>query len=151
MILNKKSTVGGAFARKKSYEYEGKTYEADIKDGDIVTILSDGQVVSGEYGEQYVFKIKTRNGERNLSFNQTTINNMIDSFGTDTSNYIGKEAKVWIIKAMVSGKLQNVAYLSSKESTMDDDGVFKTTKIVEGKGYEGEINNGEVNPDDVPF
>jgi hypothetical protein len=71
-----------------------------------------------------VFKIQTRNGEKNLSFNQTTMNNLIDEFSDETSSWVGKKVKVWMIKAMVSGKLQNVVYLSGLGWTMADDGTF---------------------------
>lgn len=124
MKMNKKTSIGGAYARKKSYEYDGTKYEADLKDGDIITILDSGSQVVGEYGEQTVFKIKTRNGEKNFSVNQTTINNLVDAFGDESENYIGKEIKVWVIKAMVSGKLQLVAYLSASNAEMDEEGRF---------------------------
>jgi hypothetical protein len=124
MQVTKKTSVAGAYARKKSYEYDGKKFEADLKDGDTVSILDAGNIVVGEYGEQRVFKINTRNGDKNFSFNQTTINNLVDAFGEETDSWVSKNVKVWVIKAMVSGKLQLVAYLSSPDATMDEEGRF---------------------------
>lgn len=120
----KKTSLGGAYARKKSYNYEGKDYEADLKDGDIITILDSGNTVTGEYGDQFVLKIKTRNGEKNMAINQTSDNNLVDAFGDESENWVGKEVKVWIIKAIVSGKLQLVSYLSDPKASMDDEGRF---------------------------
>jgi hypothetical protein len=140
MILKKKTSMGGAFARKKAYDYEGKSYEADIKDGDLVKILTEGETAQGEFGEQFVVKIETRNGEKNLALNQTSVNNLVDAFGEDSANFVGKTAKVWVIKAMVSGKLQNVAYLAHPGAIMDDDGSFR---------YETGAT-GAVAPDAVP-
>ena len=114
MILHKKISVGGQFAKVGE----------DIKDGDFIKLLDAGQTVDGEFGARQVFKVETKNGEKNLSFNQTSINNLIDGFGEDTDKWTGKEVKVWIIKAMVSGKLRNVVYLSPTDWIMSDDGEF---------------------------
>lgn len=143
MILNKKTSIGGAYARKKAYEYDGKQFEADLKDGDIIKILSSGETVAGEHGEQFVVKVMTRNGEKNLALNQTTINNLIDSYGEDSDNFVGKDVKVWILKMMVAGKLQNVAYLSDTSSVMDDEGAFtnKKTTPTGPKEDTGEVSN----------
>lgn len=150
MQMTKKVSIAGAYARKKSYEYEGKKFEPDLKDQDTVVILDSGTLVIGEYGEQKVFKINTRNGDKNFSVNQTTVNNLVDAFGSDSANYINQKVKVWVIKAMVSGKLQLVAYLSSPDATMDEEGRFHLEK-------QGTVNTGvdypeeEINPEDIPF
>lgn len=96
----------------------------DIKDGDSVKILDAGQIVSGDYGDRPVFKVETRNGEKNLSFNQRSMNNLIDAFGEDTANWKDKEVKVWMVKAMVSGKFQNIVYLAHPSWMMAEDGSF---------------------------
>jgi len=124
MLLEKKVSFGVGFARKKPYEYQGVKYEADIKDNDLVTILDAGNIVQGQFGVQNVFKIKTRNGEKAMSINQSSQNNLIDAFGKDTTNWIGKEVKVWILKAIVAGKMQLIAYLSEPSWSMDDEGNF---------------------------
>lgn len=150
MILTKKTSIGGAYARKKSYEYEGKQFEADLKDGDIIKILSSGEIVTGEHGEQFVVKVQTRNGEKNLSMNQTSINNCVEAFGEDSEKYLGKDVKVWILKMMVAGKLQNVAYLAHPTSEMTEDGTFlnkSITEEVKTGGYTGEV----ANVNEVPF
>jgi hypothetical protein len=153
MKMQKKVSLGVAFARKKPYEYEGAKYDADVKDGDIVTILDEGKIVVGQYGEQHVFKIKTRNGERGLTFNQKSINNLIDSFGEDSVNWVGKEAKIWVIKAMVSGKLSLVVYVSDKNAQMDDEGNFTVNGSsidIDTIEYPEDEYNGELPNFDLP-
>ena len=144
MKLKKKTSSGIAFARKKDYEYEGQKFEADLKDGDIVTIQNAGQQLEGQFGTQTVFTLKTRNGDKGLALNQKSINNLIDAFGEETGNWIGKEAKVWALRAMVSGKMQTVVYLSPEDWTMTDEGEFVSPndKAMEDDG---------ITDEDVPF
>lgn len=145
MKVNKKVSVGGAFARKSAYEYDGQKYEADIKDGDRVEILNEGSIVVGNYGEQHVFQIRTRNGEKNATFNQKSLNNLIDGFGDETTGWIGKAVTVFIIKAMVSGKLQNIAYYAPEGWVMDENGDFSPS--IDGTGDDVV----DITEDDVPF
>lgn len=93
----------------------------DIKDKDLITILDAGQIITGNYGDQHVFKIKTRSGEKNLSFNQTSMNNIIEELGDETNNWIGKEVKVWLIMQSVSGQMKRVCYLTGKAWDMAED------------------------------
>lgn len=126
MILKKKVSLGIGFARKKAYEYQGTKYEADVRDGDIITILDGGKVVPGQYGEQNVFTIKTRNGDKGLALNQVSQNNMIEAFGENTDGWVNKTVKVWTIRAMVAGKMQTVLYLAHPEWEMDEEGNFES-------------------------
>lgn len=147
MLLKKKVSLGFPFAKKKPYEYEGTQYEADIKDGDLVTIMNSGAVVVGQYGEQHTFVIKTRNGDKALTFNQSTINNLVDAYSEDTEAWKGKDAKVWAIKAMVSGKMQTVVYLAEPSWTMDDEGRFMSPN----KPIDPEYPTDEINADEITF
>ena len=134
MQHTKKVSAGAQYAKKGE----------DIKDGDLITILDEGQIIVGKYGEQIVHKIKTRNGDRALNLNQTSINNLVDAYGTDGKGWIGKMAKVWVIKAMVSGKFQNIVYLSKEDWTMTDEGKFVNPNA-------GEVAEEELNMDEPPF
>lgn len=122
MKVFKKIGGGVPFARKAPYEYEGVKYEADLKDGDIVKVLDGGNVEQGNYGEQTNFKVKTRNGEKKLAFNQSTINVLIDEFGDDTENWIGKDLNVLLVKKLIAGKKSIVPYLVVKGWTLDEYG-----------------------------
>lgn len=118
MKIQKKVSVSGEFAKVGE----------DIKDGDIIKILDGGTVISGTFGDRQAFKIETKNGEKILSFNQTSLNNLIDALGDETESWIGKEAKVFTVKQMIDGKLKNVVYLTGKDWTMLEDGSFSANE-----------------------
>lgn len=102
----------------------------DIKQDDIVKIASEGQVVEGNFGEQNVFLIKLAKGEeKNVSLNQTSINNLIDAYGEDSKNWIGKDAKVWLIRGMVSGKMREMLYLAHPKAFFNDEGLFELEEL----------------------
>lgn len=110
MIKQKKVSVG-QFAKKGE----------DIKDGDIVKVKNAGVDVPGEFGIQSIFLIELTNGEeKNMSFNQTSMNNLIDVWGEDTDKWVGKEIKAWINRENVAGKFQLVAYFTHPNGTLEN-------------------------------
>src|SRR3990167_9015382 len=126
------------FVRKEPYEYNGVKYEADLKNGDIVKILDAGELETGQFGEQKNFKIKTRNGEKKLAFNQ------------ETENWIGKDVKVILKKDTIAGKKVAIPYLVVDGWELDEYGelVKSGDKIQE----EESIEIGEETPEsDTPF
>jgi len=112
MQVKKRNTMQGDWARVKE----------DIFNGDIISILNEGKVVEGEYGDRNVFTIKTKNGEKSLSFNQTTMNYVIDAYGVETKDWIGKEVKVWMVKSNIKGKIIDVVYLTAPDWIETNDG-----------------------------
>lgn len=127
--------VGGGvpFARKAPYEYDGVHYEADIKNGGSVTILDEGTTETGQFGEQVNFKIKTANGDKKISLNQKTINVLIDEFGDDSKNWIGKQLTVIMKKGIIAGKKVEMVYLVTEGWSLDDYGdLVKGDKSAEG-------------------
>ena len=97
----------------------------DLGDQATVTILNEGIVQDGEYGPQTVFDVRTiKNAEFIISFNQSSLNNLIDAFGDDTKEWIGKVVKAWVVKQMIGGNMKNVAYFAPPDWTMDDNGKF---------------------------
>lgn len=129
MQLQKIVKVSGAFARKEDYEYEGQKYEADLKDGDMVTILNSGTTVTGQFGDQVVFAVKTRNGEKNAPFNQKSINILVDAFGGDTSAWVGKEVKVLAKKGVFAGKKGIATYFTTPDYSLDDFGELVKSEV----------------------
>lgn len=112
----------------------------DIKEGDIVEIANEGEQVEGEYGTQNIFSLKLQNGnEGNVSFNQTTINGLIDAYGEDAEKWIGKKVKVLKVKQNVSGKFIDVYYFAHPDAEFTESGIVlggEDTPIID----EGEIN-----------
>ena len=109
MKVIKKTTLG-QFAKPKE----------DFADGDILEIVDSGIEQEGEFGIQRIFKIEIPGGEeKNLSFNQTSINHLIDVYGGETEEWVGKKVKAWIIKQNVSGKFRDVVYLTGPEQELE--------------------------------
>src|SRR3990167_1309824 len=108
MKLQKKVSLG-QFAKVKE----------DYKDGDMLKIIDAGTEVEGEFGTQTVFKVELPLvGIKNMSFNQTSKNHLIEAFGNDTEEWIGKEIKAWVIKQNVSGKFRDVTYLTAPDQEL---------------------------------
>lgn len=135
MKFTVKTGGGVGFARKENYEYDGKTYEADLKEGDKVKILDAGTREVGKFGQQDNFKIMTRNGEKKLSFNQSTINVLVQEFGEDSESWIGKEARVILQKKVIGGKKCIVSYLVSGDWEINEWGELscKSDKVKKEK------------------
>lgn len=122
---------------KKGGGVEGKWVKVgvDIKDGDRIKIL-DGGVIddTGNFGPKKVFRIMTRSREEFvLNFNQTSLNNLVDGFGGESEEWVGKVAKAFVVRQMVGDGLKNVLYLAPEGWVMDDDGKFSPEKEVEAE------------------
>ena len=121
-IYTKKVSVG-QFAKKGE----------DFKDKDVVTVASEGREIDGKFGMQNIFLVKLVNGEeKNMTFNQTTINALIDAYGSDSKNWIGKEARIWLILQNVQGKMVKVTYLAHPDADIDEDGNFSIPNALNG-------------------
>ena len=111
MSIYKKKVSLGNFLKKGE----------DYKDGDIVEIANEGKQVEGKFGTQDVFLIKLKDGsEGNANFNQTSINCLIDGYGGDSINWIGKKAKVMAILSNVQGKMTKVYYFLHPEAELNE-------------------------------
>lgn len=142
MKVTKKISVQGEFAKPN----------VDIKDGDRILIIDGGTEITSQYGEQIVYKVKTRNGEKNLGINQTSTNALIDAFGDETTGWIAKEATAVTVKQMVSGSLKDVIYLVPDGFAMNNSGkiVKKDTDTEPGEKVI-KLDEGEADADEIPF
>lgn len=122
MKMEKKDTGNGGlpYARKEAYEYDGTQYDADIKNGDTITLKSAGEVEEGQYGAQFVMNIETRNGDKRMNVNQTSINVMIDAFGDESTDWVGKEVTVYTKKDIINNKKVIIAYLAPEGYILDE-------------------------------
>lgn len=139
-IIEKVVRAQGEFAKKGE----------DIVPGDTVMIKSAGEWITGDFGEQFVIKVATKNGDKNVRFNQTNLNILHDEFGKDTTQWIGKNVVVRAKKDVVAGKKVDIYYFVTPDWDFDDyrELVRKTTKVSEDKIDYPEEN---VNVDDIPF
>ena len=112
MAIYKKKISVGAFLKKGD----------DYKDGEFLTIANEGEQIEGEFGMQNVFLMKLKDGkEGNVSFNQTSMNNIIDSYGEDSVKWIGREVKITAILSNVQGKMIKVYYFLSPQTILDEE------------------------------
>lgn len=122
MKVEKKVSIQGGWIKARE----------DVKDGDIVLIASEAEKVQGDFGERLVVKIETKSKDvKNLSLNQTSVNNLIDAYGNETNEWQGEKVRVWIVKANVGGKMKDVVYLTAPGWTMDEDGFHQPNVKVE--------------------
>jgi ABC-type taurine transport system substrate-binding protein len=150
MKLTIKKGGGIPFVRKAPYEYDGTQYEADIKNGDIIKILDSGNVEMGQFGEQKNFKVKTRNGEKKMAFNQATINVLIEEFGDESESWVGRDVKVILKKDVIAGKKVIIPYLVVDGWSLDEYG--ELVKEGETKKEDTiEYPEDKIDPDDIPF
>jgi len=111
MTMYKKKVSLGNFLKKG----------IDFKENDILEIANEGKQIEGQFGTQDVFLVKSPTGiEGNVSFNQTTLNNLIDGYGESSLNWIGKKVKVWGILSNVQGKMIRVYYFLHPDTTLNE-------------------------------
>jgi len=122
MKVEKKISVQGDWIKLKE----------DVDEGDLVEITDAGQIIAGDFGDRHTFKVETAKGDvKNMSFNQTSMNYLIDVYGGETEKWIGKKVKVWIVKSNVAGKLRNIAYLTAPNWIEGPEGYYPPTKDVD--------------------
>lgn len=110
MEIQKVTRARGEYAKKG----------VDMSDGDVVKIKGEGEWITGEFGEQFVIKVETKNGEKNVRFNQTTINILHDEFGKETSKWVGKEVVIRVKKDTVAGKKVDIYYFITPNWVFDE-------------------------------
>jgi hypothetical protein len=64
----------------------------------------------------------TRNGERNIALNQSSINVLVDEYGEESADWVGREVRVLMKKDVVAGKRVIIAYLVADGWYLDDFG-----------------------------
>ena len=131
-MITKATSDGIGYASKSDYEYEGKNYEADIQNGDEVTILNEGAIEPSQFGDQHYFKIQTRNGEKKAAVNQSSINVLVGAYGDESEQWVGKKAKILTKKTVIAGKKVVVAYFVTEGWYLDDFGDLVNDVVKEG-------------------
>jgi hypothetical protein len=88
---------------------------SDVVEGDKVEFIGSGEWIEskrytypdGNPRNDFYIKVKIADSEKNMRMNATNREAMIQAFGKDTDNWVGKSATLHKIKAMVAGKLQD--------------------------------------------
>jgi hypothetical protein len=86
----------------------------NIKDGDMITFKNEGKLEPGKWGDKIQIEVQTPNLENKLlSLNNASRSNMIELYGRDSKNWVGKEARVNIVKQMVANEMKNIIVLTA--------------------------------------
>lgn len=90
----------------------------NVKTNDLIVIQDEGAEKEKEFeGGKKVIKlelpVKLPNGdEKTISLNGTSKNNMIEYYGEDTKDWVGKSARVEVLSQMVGKNRKKVIYLT---------------------------------------
>jgi hypothetical protein len=86
----------------------------DVKDGDHIRFKNEGAYEEGSYGLKLVMDVELPDGKtKKLSLNNTSVKNMTGFYGTDTKNWIGKEARCNVGRQMVGKEFKDVLVLTA--------------------------------------
>lgn len=89
--------------------------KVDVKDGDYITILNEGEyntLPQDPSREVLTFKIKLPSGdEKKLSMNATSQKEVITTWGDDSKKWVGKRCLVNIVRQQVFNQMKDVIYL----------------------------------------
>lgn len=142
MKVSKSSGTGGAWLKKD-----------ELKNGDILKIVSEATEVEGQNGIQLVAKcrIKGWTGEAfNFAINNASKNALIDAFGDDTTLWMNKELTVETEKGIFAGKRGIALYvIPTGFSVSTDDAGYVVIKRENSTPQSD--NATELDPSDVPF
>ena len=108
--------------------FGGKFYGSKVaKNGDILNFTDAGAWVDSQYKKddgtprkQYQIGVEFGGAEYTVNLNGTSINNIIPVYGKDSQEWVGKQVKVEIVKAMVAGKMKDMIILHPIEIASED-------------------------------
>ena len=87
----------------------------DVKDGDWITILNEGQyrkIPQQPDREVLTFQVEIPSGEKKLlSMNATSQKEFIQVYGDESLNWVGKRGEIEIVRQRVFDKFKDVIYL----------------------------------------
>ena len=143
-----KSSGGGAWLDKSM-----------LSNGDLAKLVTEAVEVEGQNGKQIVAKvrIKSLTGKvtepQNTALNNATKNALIDAFGKDSKEWMGKPLTVHVESGIFAGKRGIMLCLVPEgfEVVTDDAGFVVVKRKGEAKAPPVDYPKEEINPDDIPF
>jgi len=112
---------------KKSTRIDGEWVKAaELESGIKGKLVSETKPIEGEYGTQDVSKIifAGETEPKNVRLNKTTLNGLIDAYGTDSNNWVDKSVTAHTEKALVAGKRVTILYLVPEGYELGEDGGY---------------------------
>jgi len=96
---------------------------ADCKEGDRVSFLDAGKFVEntkykypdGNPRQDFIITVSHNGAEKSFRVNKTNRDIMIASHGNNSENWIGKSARITLVKSLVSGKSMKIIVLETTE------------------------------------
>lgn len=101
----------------------------DVRDGDIIKFLNEGEEKANpkfDNKKQFSILVRTDEGvEKKMSINNTSKRNMIATYGDDSKDWVLKDARVNIIKQLVSGELKSVIILTAPNIDLEGNPIIQ--------------------------
>ena len=138
-----KSSGGGAWLDKKA-----------LQNGDIAKLTTEAVEVEGQNGPQIVAKIRIKgdDGEaKNVAINGPTKNALIEAFGDDSSQWVGKYLTVHTEKTMIGGKRGIALYLVPEGFEMSEDAGGYIVIAPKARTAPKAADIADENVDSIPF
>jgi hypothetical protein len=140
-----KSSGGGAWLKKE-----------DLKNGDVIKLVTEAAEVEGQNGPQLVAKCRVKGWEgeaMNLAINATSRNALIDAFGDDTKNWVNQPLTAAVERGIFAGKRGIMLNLVPEgfEITEDSGGFIVITRKGAQTTSQSTEDTREVPDIEVPF
>ena len=147
----------------------GAWIDADsVKTDDKVKIVSECTKQESRFKDkegnlktENIVKVRFQGADesKNMRLNWTTIYGLIDAFGKDSEEWIGKVLTLKTIDAMVGDTMRTIMYLipegfelkKTEEKKMVISRLADSEKVKQEESVSGETVDDEINPDDIPF
>lgn len=131
---------------------------ADVKEGTKVKILNETIRVESRFKDnegnakmQDVCKIKFQGDEeaKNVNLNRATLRGLVDAYGKDSKEWVGKILTAHVENTSVAGKRVKALYLVPEGYSVeeDDEGYLQ----VVSKSANIDAPNDDPDPDEIPF
>ncbi len=119
---------------KKSSNVEGAWVKSsEVTSGSTFELTSEVTPTDGEYGTQDIGKVlfQADDEPKNLRFNKTSLNAIIDAYGEESNGWVGKTFTAQTEKALVGGKRVTILYVIPDGYELSDgDGGFVSIEPV---------------------
>ncbi len=94
----------------------------NIKDGELITFADEGKTEQDKKSgkARTIFTVTTPSEDDKLyGPNNTSLRAMIELYGDDTKDWVGKKARVNILSQMIDGEMTKVIYLTAPDRDLE--------------------------------
>lgn len=92
---------------------------AEVQGGEVITFLNEGEWITsikftyddGRPKVDFVVKVSILEVEKELRLNATNREVLVRAYGRETSQWIGKQATIQKVKALISGQMKDIIVL----------------------------------------